>query len=105
MGRLRLADRLERLEAGQYAERAVEDAALGDRVDVRAREHRRGVGAERAGSDGAEDVARGIHPRLEPCGADLAEEPRPRLLVLGRPARTRDTAARQGAEAGERLDA
>src|SRR5438128_12080276 len=59
MGRLRLADRLERLEAGQYAERAVEDAALGDRVDVRAREHRRGVGAERAGSDGAPAVLTG----------------------------------------------
>src|SRR2546427_341447 len=99
-----LTDRLERLEPRQDAERAVEDAALGHRVDVRAREHRGSVGPERAESEGAEDVARAVHPRLEPRGGELPREPGARLFVLRRPARARHARAGQGAEAGERLD-
>src|SRR5437667_75383 len=99
-----LADRLERLEPRQDAERAVEDAALGHRVDVRAREHRGSVGPERAESESAEDVARSVHPRLEPRGGELPREPGARLFVLRRPARARHARAGQGAEAGGRLD-
>ena len=62
------------------------------------------VGAERVEPEAAEDVARAVHPRLEPRGGELPGEPGARLLVLGRPARTRHAAAGQGAEAGERLD-
>src|SRR6266446_590155 len=91
-----LTDRLERLEPRQDAERAVEDAALGHRVDVRAREHRGGVGPERAESEGAEDVARAVHPRLEPRGGELPREPGARLFVLRRPARARHARAGQG---------
>ena len=101
---LRLADRLERLEPRQHAERAVEDAALGYRVDVRAREDGPAVRGERVDPEGAEDVARAVHPRLEAGGTHLAREPGARLLVLGRPARARDAAAGQTTEAGEGVD-
>ena len=102
--RVRLADHLQALEARENAERAVEHAALGDGVDVRAGEDRRSFRRQGPRAEGAEGVARRIDPRREPGGAHLAEQPRARLLVGRRPARARHAPAGQGAEARERVD-
>ena len=62
----------DRAECGQRSKIAVEIAAVGDRVDVRAEENRleRRVAAWTA----AEDVASGIDPRVEPGGAHQADD-------------------------------
>ena len=81
MGRACFADRLETLEARENTERAVEDAALGDGVDVRAREDDRGFWTQGADAGRAEDVARDVHPRFEPGRPQFPEKPRASLLV------------------------
>ena len=58
-----LGDRLQALEPGEHAERAVEDAALGNRVDVRAGEDDRVLGGEGLGAEAAEGVAGRVDPR------------------------------------------
>src|SRR2546429_340537 len=52
-----LVDRVQALEPGDHAERAVEDAALGHGVDVRAGEDHGRVGAHALQAQTAEDVA------------------------------------------------
>ena len=102
--RVRLADYLKALEARQNAERAVEHAALGDGVDVRAGEDRRRFRRQGPRAEGTEGVARRIDPRRQPGGTHFPEQPRARFLVRRRPARARHAAAGQGAEARERVD-
>jgi hypothetical protein len=103
--RARLADRVEALEAGQHAERAVQRAALRHRVDVRASDDERRRRIEGGGPETTEDVTGRVDPPLEPGRANLPEQPCARLLVRRTPARAGDPAARQRAEARKRSEA
>ena len=92
---------MQALEPGHHAKGAVENAALGHGVDVRARQHDGRGGTDPIGAKRAEDVAGGIDPRREPGRFQLAEQPRARLFVRRTPAHARHAAAGQRAEAGE----
>ena len=100
----RLGDRLDALEPGEDPEGPVEDAALRNRVDVRAGDDRRSFRKEGADAGRAESVAGRIDPRLEPRRAHLAEEPGAGFLVRRRPAHARHAAPGQATEPSERVD-
>src|SRR5713101_4860147 len=95
-----LVDGLEALEAGEDSQRAVERAAVGHRVDVRARDDRRPAVAETP-----ESIARLVDPGAETRLLHSPQQPGAGLLVGRAPARARD-ATRVGAapETGQRLE-
>jgi len=99
---------LQALEAGEDAQRPVERAAVGHRVDVRARDDGR-----TAVTETAEGIACLVHPGAEPRLLHPPEQPGACLLVRRAPAGARDAPAvrvapearegfEMGAEAGER---